>query len=51
MQTLTAEQRSKIIRDYANSLIENSKLITEANNLDLELAKKNSNLNFFYFLT
>jgi len=43
MQTLEPEKRSKIIKDYAQSLLDNAKLIYEANNKDLELAKKNSN--------
>jgi gamma-glutamyl phosphate reductase len=42
MQTLEPEKRSKIIKDYARSLLDNAKLIYEANNKDLELAKKNS---------
>jgi delta-1-pyrroline-5-carboxylate synthetase len=42
MQTLSAEKRSKIIRDYAQSLLKNTKEIMEANMMDIELAKKNS---------
>jgi delta-1-pyrroline-5-carboxylate synthetase len=42
MQTLSAEKRSQIVKDYAKSLLDNVKLITEANSLDLELAKKNN---------
>ncbi len=42
MQTLSAEKRSKIILDYGKLLLENSDKITEANNLDLDLAKKHS---------
>jgi delta-1-pyrroline-5-carboxylate synthetase len=42
MQTLSADKRSSIIKDYARSLLDNSKLIADANNLDLELAKKNN---------
>jgi len=41
LQNLSAEQRSKIIKNYANSLIDKSKLILDANETDLELAKKN----------
>jgi gamma-glutamyl phosphate reductase len=44
LQNLSAEKRSSIIENYANSLVENSTSILEANRLDLELAKKNSNL-------
>ena len=41
MQTLSAAQRSEIINRYAQNLLDNTKAITEANKLDLELAKKN----------
>jgi gamma-glutamyl phosphate reductase len=43
---LSAEKRSKIIRDYGKSLLDNSKLIIEANNVDLEIAEKNSKFRF-----
>ena len=42
LQSLTSEQRSAIIEDYAKRMLNNSKEILEANKLDLELAKKNS---------
>jgi hypothetical protein len=44
MQTLSAEKRSKIITDYAKLLLDNSGKIAEANNADLDLAKKNSKI-------
>ena len=44
LQSLTSEQRSAIIEDYAKRMLDNSKAILEANKLDLELAKKNSKL-------
>lgn len=44
LQNITPDERSAIIESYANSLVKNSKAIIEANNLDLELARKNSNL-------
>ena len=44
MQTLSAEKRSKIILDYGKLLLDNSDKITEANNLDLDLAKKHSKI-------
>lgn len=47
LQNLTAEERSKIINTYANSLLEKSQSILEANKLDLEKAKKSSK---FYFV-
>ena len=47
MQTLSADKRSKIIKDYAHSLLQNASLIAEANKVDLDLAKKNSKLKFF----
>ena len=46
MQTLSADKRSKIIKDYAHSLLQNASLIAEANKVDLDLAKKNSKLKF-----
>lgn len=46
LQTLAADKRSKIIRDYAQLLLANSRQIYEANTLDIELARKNSN--FFF---
>jgi len=45
LQALTSDQRSAIIEDYAKRLIDNKNLILEANKLDLDLAKKNSNFN------
>ena len=42
MQGLSAEKRSKIITEYAKLLLNNSGIIEEANNADLDLAKKNS---------
>jgi gamma-glutamyl phosphate reductase len=45
---LSSEQRSEIIRDYAKSLLDNKGQIIDANNKDLEAAKKNSN---FYLTT
>lgn len=60
MQGLSAEKRSKIINEYAKLLLNNSGIIEEANNADLDLAKKNSmtlkynisinKLIIFYFL-
>ncbi len=44
LQTLPAEERSRIINTYAKSLIDKSNRIMDANKLDLELAKKSSNL-------
>ena len=49
MQNLSAEKRSNIIKDYARSLLDNVKAITEANNLDLDLAKKNSNITCIFY--
>jgi len=43
LQSLSAHERSTIIEKYAQSLLDNSKEILEANKLDLDLAKKNSN--------
>ena len=43
MQNLSASDRSSIINKLADSLIENSVKIIEANNLDMELAKKRGN--------
>ena len=60
MQSLSAHERSTIIEKYAQSLLDNSKAILEANKQDLDLAKKNSNylnltqgtlINFTYFWT
>ena len=42
LQSLSAHERSNIIEKYAQSLLDNSKAILEANKLDLDLAKKNS---------
>ena len=42
LQTLSADKRSKIIRDYAKSLLENSEMISEANKYDIEIAKQKS---------
>ncbi|CAF0719134.1 unnamed protein product [Brachionus calyciflorus] len=42
LQTLSADKRSKIIRDYAQLLLANSRQIYEANTLDIELARKNN---------
>lgn len=47
LQSLTSEQRSAIIEDYAKRLLDNSKEILEANKIDLDLAKKNSKIKFF----
>ena len=47
LQTLTAQQRSSIIEDYAKRLLDNSDEIIEANKIDLDIAKKNSKLYFF----
>ncbi len=44
MQALSAEKRSKIITEYAKLLLDNSRIIEEANNADLDLAKKNSKI-------
>ena len=44
MQALSSEKRSKIIQDYARSLLSNMDKITEANKLDFDLAQKTSNL-------
>ena len=44
LQALSADQRSTIIEKYAQSLLDNSKIILEANKLDMDLAKKNSKL-------
>jgi gamma-glutamyl phosphate reductase len=50
MQALSAEKRSKIISEYAKLLLENSRKIEEANNVDIDLAKKNSNIsNYLLF--
>ena len=46
MQTLSAAQRSEIIKSYAQKLLDNTKAITEANQLDLELAKKNGEFHY-----
>lgn len=46
LQSLTSEQRSAIIEDYAKRLLDNSKEILEANKIDLDLAKKNSKIKF-----
>jgi delta-1-pyrroline-5-carboxylate synthetase len=43
MQALSSEKRSKIIQDYARSLLSNMDKITEANKLDFDLAQKSSN--------
>ena len=42
MQTLSSEQRSEIIENYAKLLLDNKAKIIEANQLDLDLAKKTS---------
>jgi gamma-glutamyl phosphate reductase len=42
LQGLSAEQRSEIIRDYADLLLKNKDAIVEANNRDMDLARKNS---------
>ena len=43
MQSLPSEKRSKIIQDYARSLLSNMDKITEANRFDFDLAQKSSN--------
>ena len=55
MQSLPSEKRSKIIQDYARSLLSNMDKITEANKLDFDLAQKSSTiyspiLDFLYFV-
>ena len=44
MQSLASEKRSKIIQDYARSLLSNMDKITEANKLDFDLAQKSSTI-------
>lgn len=44
LQNLTDDKRSKIIRDYSQLLLANSRQIYEANMMDIELAQKNSKL-------
>lgn len=46
MQALSSEKRSKIIQDYARSLLSNMDKITEANKLDFDLAQKSSTFSF-----
>jgi gamma-glutamyl phosphate reductase len=55
MQSLPSEKRSKIIQDYARSLLSNMDKITEANKLDFDLAQKSSTiyspiLDFLFFV-
>ena len=42
LQNLSAEKRSQIIIDYGEMLLANVKEITQANELDIETAKKQS---------
>jgi gamma-glutamyl phosphate reductase len=42
LQGLNAHQRSNIIKDYADRLLKNKDQIVEANNRDMDLARKNS---------
>ena len=50
LQQLTSDERSDIIRDFAGSLTANLSKILSANELDIKLAKENSNFLFYLIL-